>query len=483
MATQRPKQRSRLSYVGRFVLPVLLLVGAVGAWLVADRIGKPEARIESAAAIDHVETPMTSIRRLPEVATASSEANQISATIAALPPDPGGLSCAMILVDGEPVLDTRTDQSLVGGYAQLLFTTHAALDVLGPSYTYETRLMAEDLPDDNGRISGAVYLIGAGDPVLMTQSYALRFRPALVTRTAPETLADGAVESELVQIDGGVIGVERRYDSLRSVPGWPERYAAAGLVGPLSALQLDDGFRDRDAENLGVAVPADFPATHAAERFAELLEARGVDVNGTHRTLDDGEELPSLVPVARIMSAPLSDIVFQILAVNDATAAELLLKELGIATADQGTTQAGGQAVQRVLAELGVTVPVAFRDGSGLDPLGGASCDQLARMADAIPTDHPTLAGLPAYNLPGVFDGRLRQLALVSDVRMIGGTVDETSSIVGRTVDQGRQVTFASIVNRPGGPSESDLVFQQALVEAVDGLRDSLRIEAIEIDE
>ena len=116
-------------------------------------------------------------------------------------------------------------------------------------------------------------------------------------------------------------------------------------------------------------------------------------------------------------------------------------------------------------------------------PIGGTSCDQLAGAVDAIPGDHPTLDALPAYNLPGVFDGRLRQVEIDSDVRMVGGVVNDVSSVVGRTVDQGRRVTFASIINRPGGPSEADLLYQQALVEVVDGLRSSSRVAAIEIDE
>lgn len=485
MAIRSPgvtEQRSLLSYAGRFVLPLALLVGAVAAWQVSERLAATETRIESAAAIEHVETPMTSIRRMPEVATSSLDNERIGRALAALPTEPGGLSCAAVHVDGEPVLSVRPDQSLIGGYAQLLFTGYAALDVLGPTYTFETRLMAENLPNDDGRISGGAYLVGSGDPVLMTQRYALRFRPALVTRTAVEQLAASAAERNVLQIDGGIIGVERRYDTLRSLPGWPDRFATEGLVGPLSALQIDDGFRGRDPDNLALAVPADFPATHAAETFAGLLEASGVEVNGTHRTLGDEQELPSLVPIASISSAPMSDIVFQTLAINDATAAELLLKELGVATTSQGTTQAGGQAVQRALGELGVDVPVAFRDGSGLDPLGGASCNQLVAAADAVANDHPLLGALPAYNLPGVFDGRLRDVEVSSDLRVVGGTVGESSSLVGRTVDQGRRVTIASIVNRPGGPSESDLAYQQSLVEVVDALRSSAQLEAIEVD-
>ena len=465
------------------MLPVLLLAGAAGAWFVAEELGTVDRAAPTTIEDSDLATPLTSVRRVPDFATSSSRASTIEAALESLPAEPGGLSCVSVLLDGEPVLQQRSDRALAPSYAQLLITGHAAIDILGPDYRYETQLLARSLPDLNGRIFDGVYLVGGGDPVLMSYSYSLGFRPTLATRTAIEDLAARTVEADVVRIDGGVIAIERRYDDQRSLPGWPADYSDDGIVGPLSALQLDDGFAERAAANLGVAIPAEQPALFAAERFTDQLRDLDVQVFGTNRVLGPEEELPSLVPVARIFSAPLGEIVVQMLAVNDATAAELIMKEIGLAASDVGSTQAGGRAIQELLQNQGVEVPVPFRDGSGLDPIGGTTCNQLATAADTIPVGHPTLQVLPAYYLPGVFDGRLVDIEIESDLRLVGGVERDASGFVARTVDEGNRVTIASIINRPGGPSLSDLAYQQALVEMVDDLRLSISFEGLGLDE
>ena len=474
-----------LRYAGRFVVPALLLAGAVGAWLAADTLasvthtaasGTPARGIAS----NDLTTPVLSVRRVPDFATGASQQASFALAIASLPPEPGGLSCVSVLVDGVPVFERRSDRALVPSYAQLLVTGHAAMDILGPDFRYETQVLASAAPDLNGRIFDGIYLLGGGDPVLMSYNYALVFRPALSTRTSIEDLAADVAEAGVVRIDGGVIAIERRYDDQRSLPGWPAALTKSGVVGPLTALQLDDGFAERAAANRGIAIPSEQPAVLTAERFADRLNDLDVQVFGTNRVLEADEELPSLVPVAQISSAPMSDIIFQMFAVNDATAGELILKELGVATSAEGSTQAGARAVQQLLQDQGVDLPVPFRDGSGLDPIGGTTCNQLAATADTIPDDHPTIEVLPDYRLPGVFGGRLAHLDLQADLRLVGGVQGNASGFVARTVDDGVRITISSIINRPGGPSANDLVYQEALVEMVDQLRPSINFNGVE---
>jgi len=470
-------------YLGRLILPLALLAGAAAFWFASNQLGTVERTDVDTATEDASSLPFASVRRVPEFATRSLRSDQIAVALAGLPEHPSGLACTTVIVDGEHVLSVRSDQALVPSYAQLLLTGHAAIEQLGPDFRYQTVVMANDPPDDDGRISGGIYLIGSGDPVFMSRPYALTQRPVPAAFTAVEDLAAAVAAAGVLRIDGGVIGVDRRYDAERTLSGWPEELLARGFAGPLTALQVDDALAERAAANGGVAVPAEEPTVFGVERFVEALDAAGVEAVGFHRALFEEEELPSLVPIARLASSDLATIVRQTLAVNDAGAAELLLKELGVAESQTGTTQAGAQAVQRVLQDQGVRVPVAFRDASGLDSFGGTTCNQLATTADTIASDHPTLIALPEYNLPAVFDGLFAEVPLTSDLRLVGGIEGNASGLVARTVDQGRQVTIASIINRPGGPTEADLAFQQALVEMVDGLRASVTVEALAVDE
>lgn len=464
-------------YVSRFVVPALLLAGAIAAWLVGGQLGQVERATVPSTRTEPLDTPMTSIRRLPEVATASRQSSIESAALDLLPPDPGGLSCTVVLVDGSPLLAVRPDLASTPVYAQMALVAHTAIDLLGPGYTFDTRVLADAKPDLNGRLFSGVYLVGGGDPGLMTYLHSRSFRPLRTSRSAIEDLATAVADAGVVRIDGGIVTVDDRYDLERTLPGWPQELVDLGALSPLGALQVDDALEARAATNGGVAIAAIDPGVHAGEAFGELLEEAGLQLFGPIRSLPPDEELPALIPIARLTSPPLSEITTQMLAVNDATGIEMLLKEIGFAESGDGSTAAGAAAVQRMMGQLGVDLVVPYRDGAGLDPNGAATCNELAQALDAIAPDHPTLELLPSYRLPGVFGGQVADLDLRSDVRLVGGTHGEASAFVARTVDQGRRVTVVSIINRPGGASSSDLDYQRALVELVDELRQSTSVE------
>jgi D-alanyl-D-alanine carboxypeptidase/D-alanyl-D-alanine-endopeptidase (penicillin-binding protein 4) len=56
-----------------------------------------------------------------------------------------------------------------------LVTTYAALELLGPAYTWETALYADAVPQD-GVLDGNLYLQGSGDPALTLERFWLLLR-------------------------------------------------------------------------------------------------------------------------------------------------------------------------------------------------------------------------------------------------------------------------------------------------------------------
>ena len=65
-----------------------------------------------------------------------------------------------------PQLAYRADVPMNPASVMKVLTAWTALDVLGPAYTWTTRVAAEaPLPSD-GRLAGNLYLVGGGDPVL-----------------------------------------------------------------------------------------------------------------------------------------------------------------------------------------------------------------------------------------------------------------------------------------------------------------------------
>jgi len=232
--------RSQAPLLGRLLLPAFLFAAAVGTWFVAHELGSTPAQATVSSGQEQVTTPLASVRRVPEFATSTTQQERIASAVAALPEAPTGLFCAVVLVDGEPVLEVQPDQTLVGGYAQQLFVGHAAIDVLGADFRYETQVLARDLPDENGRIGSGIYLIGSGDPGLSSWTYTRTLDRVPQVRTSLDALAQAVADAGVVRIDGGVIAAERRYDTDRGPAENP-------LVGPLSAVQVDDGYLELNA--------------------------------------------------------------------------------------------------------------------------------------------------------------------------------------------------------------------------------------------
>ncbi len=91
---------------------------------------------------------------------------------------------------------------------------------------------------------------------------------------------------------------------------------------PSPRSTVDSGFTDPTRTRLA----AD-PALLTAQRLAELLQARNVAIGGgaTHGLAPAGAR-----ELAHVDSAPLSDIVRELLTVSDNYTAELLTRELGV---------------------------------------------------------------------------------------------------------------------------------------------------------
>lgn len=456
-----------VALIKRFALPVLLLAGCVACWIWAQQLGGTNEASASAREPIAADVPILSVRRLPESVVAAHQADQFEDLLGQGTDALTTESCAVILVDGVPIYELRADLALVPGYAQLLYTGLAAIETLGADHQFLTQVLAVPESIQEGRIAGDLYLVGGGDPVLMTERYAQGFRPAMSLRTPVEALADSVVAMEVVDVDGAVIGVDNRYDNEWLPAGVPQGLVDRGLVTPTLGLQIDDGLVERASSADRPARPAEDPVVFAAQSFDRLLEQRNIRVGGLAYAHDQTQDLPQLVAVAAQSSPPLRDIVTQMFAVNDASAANMLTKEIGLARDGAGTTAVGARATTAILESLAGERDVQVRDGSGVAASNRSTCTDLVEIADRLDETGPVASTLPSIGLPGVFGGRLSDLQMDVDVRAIGGTATNMSSLVGRTIDHSPRVTFATIVNRPDGPLAPDLVFQRQVVEAV----------------
>jgi D-alanyl-D-alanine carboxypeptidase/D-alanyl-D-alanine-endopeptidase (penicillin-binding protein 4) len=286
------------------------------------------------------------------------------------PPAAGWQSCAEVDDGGVTVYVHNGSAPLVPASNLKLLTTQAALARLGPAATFTTMAVAAGAPV-KGAVSGPLYLVGGGDPLLATDGYRASLRTWTesaepITRLV--ALADALKAAGVTRV-GGVAGDDSRFDGQRTVASWEASYLADGEVAPVSALEVDGG----TVVVRGRRVPAADPALSAAFAFATLLRARGIAVDGpvTHATAPAGA-----VTLGTLRSPPLTTVIGETLRESDNLAAEMLVKTLG-----GGTWPAGIAAVRATLTAEGVPMAgVVQVDGSGLDRGDRVPCAALAAV-------------------------------------------------------------------------------------------------------
>jgi D-alanyl-D-alanine carboxypeptidase/D-alanyl-D-alanine-endopeptidase (penicillin-binding protein 4) len=411
-----------------------------------------------AAATGLTTTPILSARRIPGWVAETVAAQRLDAALAALLAAPvlGGAArtgCLAVSQGGRLLYSANAAQGLIPASNMKLLTATAVLDRLGPTHRIATRVLAAR--PAHGVVAGNLYLVGAGDPLLRTPAYAAALGPDETVYTSLPQLARQVVAAGITQITGAVVGDESRYDQLRTVPTWKPVYAAEGDVGPLSALDVNDGTAPAapnpppsgtSASALQAAVSSN-PAVRAAAEFTTLLRADGVRVAGGPAIGTAPAGAPAVTSIA---SAPLAAEVGTMLTVSDDTAAELFTKELGYQASGSGTTAAGAAAIRADLAADGLPLTgLVIDDGSGLDRGDRVTCNLLLADLEHVGATGPLAHGLPIAGQTGTLRSRMVGTPAAGRVRAKTGTLDDVVGLSG-FVAPGPGVTVpGSVLGQP----------------------------------
>jgi D-alanyl-D-alanine carboxypeptidase/D-alanyl-D-alanine-endopeptidase (penicillin-binding protein 4) len=293
-----------------------------------------------------------------------------------------GVNGCLIVEDDDGALKTLFDfnsgSAFVPASSQKVLVAAALLSRLGPNYRYETKVVAPR-PVEDGTLHDA-WLVGGGDPYLVTPDYAAYLSTKPRKADAPITplaaLADELVNVGVRSIPAGLRIDESRYPPQRSVPTWKPSYITEAEVGSLGALTVNQGLAGWGPNQ---KVAAD-PAMSTADALGRLLTDRGVSLPGPTA----GSSAPGdAVVIATVRSAPLGQIVAAMLRASDNYVAEMLVKELDRNFGGPGLTAGGTARVVEELARLGVPVEgTRLNDGSGLDVGNRATCRTLLGALD-----------------------------------------------------------------------------------------------------
>ena len=418
-------------------------------------------------------TDLLSVRRAPGVLLEPVLRTKAVEAVAGLGGDYPEPACLSVRIDGREVLHTGTAAALIPASVQKLLTAKAVLDTIGPDERLTTRVLttAEVVA---GEIKGNLVLVGGGDPMLAQQPYADAYRRQPQLRTSMEALADAIAETGVTRVRGRIVVNDDRYDTVRFVESWPDRYLTQFNSGPIGALTVNDGFSEWEPAR----VYAKDPAIYAGQVLDRELNRRGVRVDGATRR---GDVPSDALEFASIDSPTIGEMVQQMLRESDNNTAESLMKEMGYRRDGLGTTGGGAEVVFDVAREAGFDVSgLVVVDGSGLDRGNLVTCAVLAGLLELAGPDSTIGAGLAVAAESGTISHRFGDTDVAGHLHAKTGLLNNVNGFAGwvESVD-GTIVTFAQLLN--GTPLNSRVGFDLQDSLAADLFAVTLDIEVADV--
>ena len=123
-----------------------------------------------------------------------------------------------------------------------LFTTAAAMALIGPDYTFHTTVETNGTLDTHGRLTGDLVLVGRGDPNLSGRElpYALHTERNDHPIRVLEQLADTLAQKGVKYVDGDIVADDSYFAFERYGEGWSQDDLVWADGAPVSALTIND---------------------------------------------------------------------------------------------------------------------------------------------------------------------------------------------------------------------------------------------------
>lgn len=423
----------------------LLIGGALGvAWKTVDNIADSVTAENEVREIATMSSSIISARRAPSTLSSEVRIGSLRRSLVRLERLVNNESCLIVDVEGQQIATLRPNLPVIPASTMKVLVASVALEILGADFVYQTKLQGIQ---EGSNISGDLYLVGGGDPLLISAQYPTLEPLPTFNGTSIESLADALVAAGVRSISGSVIGDESRYDNERFTP-------TLGLgirtteVGPLGSLMINDGVVT------GNPIKPDNPALAAAQEFTNILNAKGISVSGAASVGVASADVPV---VAEISSRPLPDVLAEMLTNSDNNTAELVLKEIGLSVLQQGTRLAGAQAMIATLPEMGIpTEGLVINDGSGLDRGNRVTCSTIQSLLLRDGGFGSLGTGLAIAGRTGTLGDLFTEGTVTQRLRGKTGTLTGVKGLAGFvTYDAELASTFTLILNGSGVSNQS----------------------------
>jgi D-alanyl-D-alanine carboxypeptidase/D-alanyl-D-alanine-endopeptidase (penicillin-binding protein 4) len=162
------------------------------------------------------------------------------------------------LKTGKVIYSLNADKLFTPASNTKLFTTAAALALIGPDYKFRTTVETSGSLDKYGRLTGDLVLVGRGDPTLSGRElpYSMRTQRDSDPTKVFEQLADELVQKGVKYVDGDVVADDSYFAFERYGEGWSQDDLVWAEGAPVSALTVNDN----------VVFVNILPGTHAGDK-------------------------------------------------------------------------------------------------------------------------------------------------------------------------------------------------------------------------
>src|SRR5580700_9781162 len=146
------------------------------------------------------------------------------------------------LDNGKIIYAQNADKLFTPASNTKLFTTAAALALIGPDYTSRTTVETTGVLDKYGRLTGDLVLVGRGDPNLSGRELPYNLRTARNDHPIQvlEQLADALVQKGVKYVDGDIVADDSYFAFERYGEGWSQDDLVLADGAPVSALTIND---------------------------------------------------------------------------------------------------------------------------------------------------------------------------------------------------------------------------------------------------
>lgn len=407
---------------------------------------------------------------------------------------------------GQTLYERNPDYRLLPASNMKLLSSAAAMELLGPDYTYTTTVHTDgERRGSSGVLRGDLYLKGDGDPTMLEEDY--------------DSLAAQVAESGITRIAGDLIADDTRFDSQRLGPWWgagDEDFYYSAQISALSVgpnedydagtiiVETSPGASAGDAAQLEMIPDTDYvsldnqvttveaggttsisitrvrgtndwtvsgtiaadantsrawravwePTGKAAAVFENALQRHGVQVLGNTRL---GVATPAEADlVASHESMTLTELLIPYMKLSNNGHGEVLLKTLGAEIEGTGNWPTGQAVLHEYLESMGVPSEIRVADGSGLSrgnqiPAAGFATF-LHEVQDAAWFEQWE-ASLPIAcagerMVGGTLNARMCDTPAHDNVRAKTGSLTGVSALGGYVTDaDGRELVFSIMLN------------------------------------